>query len=298
MLYTFLFLILTYYILSHSQIALHYAFQGFTLWYSKMIPALVPFMILSGTVIRMNLTEKFVAMVHPVMKRIYKCSPNVSYGLIIGFLCGFPMGARVCSDLLKNGKITQKEAEFLLAFNNNIGPVYFSGFVLPLLEVVPIWPFLLGMYGIPALYGIILRYTKFKDMYHCEIKTLQPEKNVQELSVLSALDESIYGAVQSILMLCGYMIFFNTLNILPHFWLSEFTKWIAPVLEITGGLALLDKSLPFYSLCMLQFGGLSCIAQTNSMIKGSGLSIKDYIFNKINITGLAAIYYFFLFHFL
>lgn len=300
MLYTLLFLLLTYLILTHPEVSLHYAFQGFSLWYSKMIPALVPFMILSGIVIRMNMTEKFVALLHPILKRIYKCTPNVSYGLIIGFLCGFPMGAKTCADLIKNQKISKREAEFLLAFNNNIGPVYFTGFVIPLFGITHKLPFLFGMYGIPLLYGLLLRYTTYKDlnMFSFDDKYAGKMKNKKEklaISFLEATDESIHGALQSILMLCGYMILFNTLNLLPHFLFPAFCLMISPVLEITGGLTGLGNSYPIYSLCLLHFGGLSCIAQTNSMLRSTDLSLQKYIEHKIHTALLAAVYYLFLF---
>lgn len=289
MLYTLLFILLTYLILTHSQISLYYAFQGFSLWYGKMVPALLPFMILSGIIIKMNLSEKSVKIFHPLLGRIYKCGPNVSYGLIIGFLCGFPMGARVTAELLQNGKITRREAEFLIAFNNNIGPVYFTSIVLPLLQIQNALPYLVGMYGIPLLYGLMLRYIKYRDILPINMSIIQEQK--RGLSLFDATDEAIKGAVNSILMLCGYMIIFNTLNLLPYFFVPDYQKFIGPFLEITGGLVMLGNSLPIFSLCMLHFGGLSCIAQTNSMLRNTDIPISKYICHKVNITIIAVVYF-------
>lgn len=294
MIYTLLFLLLTVLILTQSDISLYYAFYGFTLWYSKMIPSLLPFMILSGILIRMNLSERFGGLLHPVLKHLYHCSENVSYGIIIGFLCGFPMGAKVTADLLKHQKITYEEAKFLLAFNNNIGPVYFCSFALPLLELEHITPYLFGMYGIPLLYGMVLRRTVFKKLTKNGAKpivTCTSEDTRNVFSLLNSMDDSIQNSVQSILSLCGYMIFFNTLNLLPHFLLPQIHIYLAPALEITGGLSMLSKQIPIYSLCMLSFGGLSCIAQTASMIRNTGLSIKTYILHKTILTIFAFIYY-------
>lgn len=296
MLYTILFLVLTYYILTHSELSLYYAFHGFTLWYSKMIPSLLPFMIISGILIRMDLSKHFAALLHPILKRLFHCSKDMSYGIIIGFLCGFPMGARVTADLLKTGKITQKEADFLLSFCNNIGPVYFCTFVIPLLGLENLLPYLIGMYGLPLLYGFVLRRTKYKDL-SCVQSVGNYISSNKAQPLLMAVDESIKASIQSILILCGYMILFNLLNILPHFLLPGFHKYLAPVLEITGGLSILGKELPFYSLCLLPFGGLSCIAQTNSMIADTGLSIKKYVLHKVILTFLTAFYYL-LIHFL
>ena len=291
MIYILFFLLLTYFILTHSSLSLYYAFHGLTLWYNKMIPSLLPFMILSGMLIRMHLSEKFVILIHPVLKRIFRCSPNVSYGIVMGFLCGFPMGAKVTADLLKEEKITACEARFLLSFCNNIGPVYFCTFVIPTLEIQNIRLALFGMYGLPLLYGIFLRYTFFRKELNA-IYSEQPDHRVlQKASLLTALDDSIRSSIASISMLCGYMIIFNLLNILPHIFLPQMHQYIAPLLEITGGITISDNILPVYILILLPFGGLSCIAQTNSILQGTGLSIKNYIRHKLVLTGITFGFY-------
>ncbi len=294
MFFTILFFILTFFILTQSETSLYYAFYGFSLWYSKMIPSLLPFMIISGILVRMNLTEKFANLLHPVLKRLLSCSKNVSYAIIIGFLCGFPMGARVTAELLKSGKITEKEGEFLLCFCNNIGPVYFCSFVIPLLQITTPAPYLFGMYGIPFLYGVVLRHTLYRHSL-TPTNTLHNTTNGKPMNLLSAMDQSIHASIQSILMLCGYMILFNLINILPHFMMPNLHKYIAPFLEITGGLTLLKGSLVPFCMSILTFGGLSCIAQTHSMIQGANLSIKKYIGHKCIVTVISAVYYILLF---
>lgn len=306
MFYTLLFLLLTFLILTHSQISLHYAFYGFTLWYSKMIPSLLPFMILSGILIRANLSERFAGILHPLLKRLFRCGPNVSYGILIGFLCGFPMGAKVTADLLKCRKITRQEAEFLFAFNNNIGPVYFCSFVIPLLGIRQPLVYLFGMYGIPLLYGMLLRRVMFRTLpvegtCTCEnsfaISDSLSVQTMSKTSILTAVDDSIKTSIQSTLSLCGYMILFNTLHLLPHYLLPKLHIYLAPLLEITGGLSMLGNTQPLYSLCMLVFGGLSCIAQTSGMVMGTGLSIKEYVAHKLILTILTFLYYTILIYF-
>lgn len=161
---TVLFLLFTACILTHSELSLSYAAMGLKLWLDKMIPSLLPFMILSGIVIRLGLTENIASFIYPLIRPLYRVRKNVCYCMMLGFLCGFPMGARVVADLYSRGKITGEEGEYLLCFCNNIGPVYFCSFVLPLLHRELIAPYLFGMYGIPALYGIFLRYTRYRSL--------------------------------------------------------------------------------------------------------------------------------------
>jgi len=293
MFFSILFLLLTFFILTQAETSLYYAFYGFSLWYNKMIPSLLPFMIITGILVRMNLTECFANLLHPLFKRIYGCSKNVSYAILIGFLCGFPMGAKVTAELLRNNKITEQEGRFLLCFCNNIGPVYFCSFVIPLLHLTKPVPYLLGMYGIPLLYGFTLRHTLYKHSFSHKTKTnVNTEKSID---LLSAIDESVHTSIQSILMLCGYMILFNLINILPHFITPDIHKFIAPFLEITGGLSLLQGSYVPFCMTLLTFGGLSCIAQTNSMIYETNLSIKNYIFHKCILTLISGLYYYLIF---
>ena len=309
---TFLFLLFTVCILTHSELSLYYAVLGLTLWFEKMIPSLLPFMILSGIVIRLGLTENIASFVYPLVRPIYRVRKNVCYCMMLGFLCGFPMGARVVSDLYSRGQITREEGEYLLAFCNNIGPVYYCSFVLPLLHRELIAPYIFGMYGIPALYGIFLRYTRYRGLDKLLYSKTVPgdtgellicsrpspygktqQKTLVRMGerLLSETDHSIGTAIHSILTLGGYMILFNLLNLIPHVLWGKQIPLPAPLFEITGGLSLLHAQAPLYSLLALSFGGFSCIAQTYSCIRDTDLSIVDYTLHKIVLTILNILFY-------
>lgn len=283
------FLLLIVCILSHSSLSLTYASLGLELWFQKMVPALLPFMILSGIMIRLKLTEKMAGVLSPVIGSLYRVRKNVVYCMALGFLCGFPMGARVTADLYERNMLTRREAEYLLAFCNNIGPVYFCSFVLPLLGRRLVLPYLFGMYGIPLLYGLVLRFTGFRDLpaENMSVKTT----NLPGDKLLTAVNESVQASLHSILTLGGYMILFNLLNLPFHILLGRKPALLSPVLEITGGLSMLGGGLPLYSLLALSFGGLSCIAQTYSCISATDLDLGGYIRHKIILTLLNGGFY-------
>ena len=285
------FLLLFFLMLKFPSHSLYYAFTGLTLWFQKMIPVLFPFMILSGIMIRMNLTDYFSIVLSPLLKPLFRVSGNGSYCIIMGFFCGFPMGAKVIADLYERQKLSKGEANYLLSFCNNIGPIYFTSFVLPLLELPVCATYLFGMYGIPILYGFLLCRLPF---FHFKVSTLQTKLPVQpeSSSILAHIDDSILTTIESITKLGGYMILFNLLNLIPGLFLPESILPICnTLLEITSGLSRMGNSMPYLVLILLPFGGLSCIAQTYSIIKNTDLSIGNYFIHKCILTFITALYY-------
>ncbi len=290
------FVCMTAAILCYPQTALSYAFTGLDAWFRKMIPTLFPFMVLSGMMILLQISDRFASFFRPLLYPLFRVNNHCLYGIVIGFLCGFPMGSRIAGDMYRLGQISKKEAEFLLAFCNNIGPVFFTGFVMAFLPVrIPVWVYLTGMYGIPLCYGLFLRYVFYGNQITCHERPRQTQKPP---TFAAALDASVSSGIRSITKLGGYMIFFNLLNILPRLCFDHlpapYQVMQAPVcllLEITGGITMTGTGHPLIILVMLPFGGLSCIAQTYAMVGDTDLSMPSYVIHKIAQSALALGYY-------
>ena len=298
-----LFTALTLSMLLESEKAFSLSLAGLNLWFEKMIPTLLPFMILSGILIRMNLSDSFARLFAPLLRPVFRLSDSCLYVLVIGFLCGFPMGARVTAESLQHGKLSKREASLMLAFCNNIGPIYFSGFVLTLFPAAKPLPFWAGMYLLPLLYGLFLRRMVYRDIPcpvpaagRCVLSSASRASSaLSGRSLMAQTQEAVTSALVSQASLGGYMILFNLMNLLPDLFLPAGA--VLPralcgcLLEITGGLSRLDPSDAFWAFVLLPFGGLSCIFQTYSMIRDTGLSLRLYVFHKCVQTMLAFVYY-------
>ena len=325
LLFTALALYLIALMLWHPALSLEYASTGLSLWLTKMVPTLLPFMILSGIMIRMDLTKNFVTLLHPLLYKLYGTSKDGSYTIIMGFLCGFPMGARIVGELYENGRLSREESSKLLYFCNNIGPIYFLSYVVPVLAIKkPLVPFLL-MYGIPMLYGLVLfrlapfflghthhqltlhhrhnakqNYTRINTAHSADsvtspAPTLRRPSQPIRMPLLAAIDASVLSGLIGIAKLGGYMVFFNLLNIVfvPFRHVStNLLSLYQCILEITSGIDHSGQSLYYAILILLPFGGFSCVAQTYSMISRTDLSIRPYIFHKMIQSALTALCYF------
>ncbi len=268
---------------------------GLSTWYKHMIPALFPFMVLSGFLLRSGLSMRLSAILSPILGRLFCLSPNCIYVIIMGFLCGFPMGANVVAESLSLNRINRREAELLLAFCNNIGPVYFISFAYAACPFLSLGTTISVMYGVPLLYGLILRHTRYRDIPYTKAlisyNLRQDNNNIQQLKTnnyLNAFQESLQKAITSILTLGAYMVIFNVLQ-LPLY--NSFYKVPENVLCILKGLIEINSGISAITLhselyivvytLFLPFCGLCCFFQTYAMIKDTPLSLKKYFLHKI-----------------
>jgi len=293
---TIIFSIILLFMLYSPSEFIAYAFDGLTNWASNMVPTLFPFMMLSSIMIYCGLDKTLTDIIGPILKPVFRCSTNAVYAILMGFLCGFPMGAKVTCELYHNRRINEKEANLLLGFCNNIGPAYFLGIISPILYACGyqnILPFLAGLYLIPFLYGVIL------------FRTVSSARDTLESAPLSALKpiEAIRKAcidnTQSIILLGGYVTFINSLRaLLVPLPLSSSSKAVlGSLIEINSGIreiylsALTDNCKIFFIMLALSFSSISCFIQAAGFILRENLSFRLYIKNHCIVTGLSAIYY-------
>ena len=285
------------------------ASEGLFIWFHSCVPALFPFMILSGYLIHQNLTDRITHLISPVLSFLFSVSENGCYCIFTGFLCGFPMGATSVVELYRNKRIKKNEAQFLLSFCNNIGPAFFLGIVLPALKQInkiPTFFFLFGMYGIPLLYGMIQSHNIMN--HKKEIRnTEKPSLNTS--SCMESLEKSIHSAIENITVMGGYLILGNLMYLIPlslNWLLSYFFLLKIPddvlfscrcLLEITGGISALNGHYPLFQLSILPLGGVCCIMQTKNLLKHTDLSILKYLKAKFIQSLFSFLYYFLLLRF-
>ena len=303
-------LIFLSFLLFHSRQCILYASQGLLIWYQNMIPSLFPFMVLSGFMIRSGISIRIGQLLQPILGLFFPLSSQMLYAIFMGFLCGFPMGAKIVTELLEKEEITLKEATYLLSFCNNIGPLYLLGYVMNLFPYNKL-PFLGFMYLIPLLYGYITRIfmlpktSKKNTTYKSSLKSTE--------NLLLCFQNSLLSAIEQITMLGGCMIIFNCFQIIPNYLLQLFTSFyphissnllhglLCSLLEIGGGLKAL--SIPsisdagssnnmFLVLSLLSFGGISCLFQTCLVIKNTNLKISTYIKHKVIQSSIFIILFF------
>ncbi|MBE5853097.1 MAG: hypothetical protein E7299_09180 [Lachnospiraceae bacterium] len=278
-------LVLIISIFFHSALSVQYASQALSLWFEHMIPSLFPFMVLSGIIVRKGYSTTFSKPFFPIVGKLYHINPTMCTTMLLGLLFGFPLGAKTIAEQYQYGYLSKKQAEYLLAFCNNIGPIYLLSFAFPLLQIAG--PLLLIHIAIPLLYGLFLRYTLYRSL-----PVAAPSDNPQHFAdTISAIDDSITSACMATMKLGGYMVFFILWNLpaafLPHL---NILKYTPALLEITSGL-IQNQPAPYPAMVLITFSGLSCYAQTYTCIKHTDLCFTPYCIHKLIQTSISAIIY-------
>lgn len=281
---------------------------GINLWIHAVVPALLPFLILSDIIVNtdiINIIGKFLSV---PMKLIFNTSGESSAAFLLGMVSGYPIGAKVSSDLYSDKLCSKDEAQRLVGFTNNCGPMFMLGTVS------------IGMYGIKNLgvllllahyagcitLGIILRLTSYKPASNC--CTLKKKKCLHRKPFGILIGESVQKSSLLILIIGCFIILFSVVIcalkslFFPHN--TIISNLILGSLEMTNGvngIHLLSCSLKLkmiISSFLIGFGGISVTLQTITLIKDTDLSIIRYIFSKIIHGILAAGYCYILFDFI
>ena len=123
----FIFLLLL--LLTNTQTAMEGVRQGLSLCTETLFPSLFPFLVLSELLIARNAGELLGRFVGKPISRLFGLSPNGTAALLLGALCGFPVGTTSAVALCERGEISEDELHRLLLFGNNPSSGFLVGAV-------------------------------------------------------------------------------------------------------------------------------------------------------------------------
>lgn len=272
------------------------ASEGLLLWFNTVLPTLFPFILICNLMVQTKALDILLYVTRPLFCRFFNVSPYGSFAVLSGFLCGYPMGAKVTADLYRQGSISKVEASYLLSFCNNTSPMFILSFLV--MQNFHNDSLKLSTLTILFLSPVIISFL-CRPHSRADFKASAPAQMTgasSRPSLSDALDFSIENALESITKVGVYIMVFGIFtellemlpagdNLLHLILLSN--------LEITNGITVLCQSglrpEAVYVLCLsaTSFGGLCAAAQTASMIKGTGIPMYSYLVKKL-ATALAA----------
>lgn len=316
----------TMFLLVFSNANLSSAKNGLALWANSVVPSLLPFFIATELLGYTNVVSLLGKLLNRFMRPIFNVPGEGAFPFVMGIISGYPMGAKIVSNFKSQGICTNEEAERLLAFTNNSGPLFIIGTVGIGLFKDTNTGILLFLTHILACLTVGFIFRWWKSGRKKRTAFLQDSSNSVPSKVsLSNLGEvlasSIMSAINTVFLIGGFIVLFSVIiSILENSGiLDAIGSFISPILNIfgipvsyadgilTGLLELTNGVCSIASIAnksiskniiicafLLGFGGISITLQILSITSKAKISIKPYIIGKL-FQGTFAAFYTYLF---
>lgn len=313
---TFLILLFTISLLMFSSSNLTAAQDGLALWATSVLPTLFPFFVATELLCRTNFVHILGKFLNKIMRPVFNVPGESAMAVILGTISGYPVGARVVCNLKEKKIISKAEAERLISFTNNSGPLFILGTVgISLFGDKKIGIILLVAHILASLtVGYIFKFWKRNELKIEFSNDISSNNKLIKISELGEIvGDSIKKSISTILTIGGFVVLFSVIisilessglisllvNFLSNFGISEDISFsiITGIIELTNGVKFTStvySNMPTISILivafLLGFGGLSVLLQVFSIIAKENISIKPYIFGKF-LQGIFAVIY-------
>jgi len=264
--------------------------QALELCAFTVIPALLPFLVISSLLISCGFGEWAGRWLAPGMETLFGLPGCAGSAVVLGLTGGYPVGATAAAELYRKGLLTKEEASRLLAFCNNSNPV----FLVTVLGRGIFGSARIGIY----LWLIHVASALFAGLLLCrrgeKRRRVSLHSEVRAVSFCGAAVEAVRGSAWNCVGICGFVTVFYVLS--------------RPFAALGGGVgALLTGLTELFSLTPLLgrdkgsfviaaacagFGGVSVLCQTASVLEGSGLSVRWCVTGKMVQGLLSALFTF------
>ena len=278
--------------------------NGILLWGTAVLPALFPFFFFTKLLTELGIVDILATRLETITRKLYNVPGISSYVFCLSVLSGYPVGAKLVSELHQKDVLSKGAVYRTMAFTSTSGPLFVIGTVgIGMFAHKFAGLIILCAHIISALLnGLIWR--KFKLQKEDYVQTSAGAKAVD---ISKALNDSMYNAIISILIVGGYIaIFFMVIDVLNNFHIlstiSHCIEWClgivglpksiaagiaSGIIEVTRGCFDLSKSgahigvVIIAASALISWGGFSIHMQALTFLKKCNISIGVYFLQKL-----------------
>jgi len=276
------------------SLAMNTFLNGLIIWATKVLPALLPFFILTKLLSYTQFISNFGKLLNPITQKLYGVGGSSGYVFLMSIISGYPVGAKILSDLYSNKQITRGQAITITSFTSTSGPLFILGTVaIGLFSSVKLGIIVIISHYIGALInGLIYRQRKTSNI---QILNTNTQTNFLSDSMTSSITSitTVGGFIALFYMLLQLLLSISILD--PLIQLMEIlgvhksitTSVICGLLEVTTGAIYLSQAhMHFYILTplltfLISFGGLSIHAQAYCFLKNFDMPYKYFFIQKL-----------------
>lgn len=320
-------------IIAFPQESVSASIRGLDTWLEIVFPSLLPFFIVSELLIGFGVVKFIGILLEPLMRPLFRVPGVGGFAWAMGMASGNPAGAKISARLRQEGQVTKIEAERLVAFTNSSNPLFIFGavsigfFSNAKLGIILAVTHYLGNITV----GLIMKYyggkesKEIKEKQHQTLRTafsaLHQARMKDQRPIGKLMGDAVMSSIHTLLMIGGFIILFSVINkLLFHLHISSFfAKGIDVALKVFH--LPVELGIPLFSglfemtigsqlvsvvqeatlmeqaivvSLLLGFGGFSIHAQVASILAGTDIGYKPFLFARVIQGSFAAFYTFIL----
>ncbi len=270
--------------------------DGLSLAASRALPALVPFFLASGLLVRTGFAETFGRLLARPLARLYRLPPAAASAVLLGLTGGYPVGAATTAELLEQGALRREEAARVNLFCNCASP----GFCIGLVGLGVFGSARTGavLYGIHALSALLAGLLTARGGSPQRLRqTAAPPIHAPREGFAAAFCAAVQQAAATSLTVTAFLTVFSILLRLlaPVLAPIPYGQALAGVIELTNGLDRL-AALPLsrgglvtLASFLLGFGGLAVHFQVRALAAPQDLPMAGFTAAKLLHGAIAAL---------
>ena len=270
--------------------------DGLSLAAGRALPALVPFFLASGLLVRTGFAETFGRLLARPLARLYRLPPAAASAVLLGLTGGYPVGAATAAALLEQGALRREEAARVNLFCNCASP----GFCIGLVGLGVFGSARTGavLYGIHALSALLAGLLTARDgSPQPLLQTAAPPIRAPREGFAAAFCAAVQQAAATSLTVTAFLTAFSILLRLLNPVLAPipYGQALAGVIELTNGLDRLTAlplsrgGLVTLASFLLGFGGLAVHFQVRALAAPQDLPMAGFTAAKLLHGAIAAL---------
>lgn len=262
-------------IISEPQVCTDGAARGILLCGRVIIPSLFPFTVCVLFIMKTGILS-YASFLNPFSKRLFRLTGEQFAVMLLSFIGGYPIGAKLINEMYRQNKISLKNAELMVNYCVNAGPAFIVIAVGSAIYSSQRIGYILLFSHIAASFLIALSFRVF--LRPDDLKTVS---NSRKIGVSDNFVLSVSDAASAVFGICSYVILFSAVSA----YLENFSdkiiilKYLRCLLEVTVGVSSV-KNLITASF-LLGFAGFCIWCQVLSV--SIGIKINIFVFAAVRI---------------
>lgn len=284
--------------------------NGIELFYTAILPGLLPFMFLCKLLTESNIFNKIATKLSPLSQKFFGINGYGAYAFFMSIISGYPLGSKITADLYNTHLISDKELTKTAIISSSSGLEFIIGAVGGLMLKSIYAGVIIYISNILAVIITSLfmnlfckKEPKTRIFEQVQKEFIPPKEQPQKKQLINIITKSAIDTASSLLVVCFYISLFSLIidllkdtniislisspiNKLTNNNFQNITNGaISGLVEMTNGIKQLSTTLSPLSISLISmlisFSGLSIILQSFSFLSNTPLNKPLFILGKI-----------------